>query len=406
MKIFFKLIYTIGTFTLFLLSAAAVSAQTGYTFVPTPSAAAGTVKKTYSDGNGSEVLCLPDAYLVDPENCNPLGPSEYLTDYVKKGGVYPEPPFTGKKLDPSYSDVPYQYARINADNADIINLYNTPSEAAQSINPVGTISSGAIRYVSYTDTTDIGNAHYVRSKARELWLRASPAAVSMTTLGRTFSKTPEYDFGWIVEGCNPYLEPNYNNGMSAVYYNREDVVNLYETIETKDTTWFRIGENQWVDRIHFRAAHVNTTPPPEVTSDRWIEVDLLEQVVMVYENYELVYAAMVATGMAPYYTQPGVFQIYLKKESENMTGSFETDKSDWYWLEDVPFTMYFDKLRAFHGAYWRAWYGYEQSHGCVNMSNGDAHWLYDWANLGDWVYVHDPSGKTPTDPELYDEGGA
>ncbi len=357
-------------------------------------------------GNGSEVLCLPNAYLVDPENCNPLGPSEYLTDYVRDGGVYPEPPFTGKKIDPELMNVPYTYARINADNADVINLYNNPNDAAEGINPVGTISSGAIRYVSYDDTVDIGSGHYVRSRVRELWLRASPAAVSTSTLGRTFTKTPEYEFGWIIEACNPYLEPNYNKGMSTAFYNREDVVNLYETIETKDTTWFRIGENQWVDRIHFRAAHFNTTPPAEITSDRWIEVDLLEQVVMVYENYELIYACLVATGMKPYYTQPGIFHVYEKHDSENMTGSFETDKSDYYWLEDVPFTMYFDKLRAFHGAYWRAWYGYEQSHGCVNMSNGDAHWLYNWADIGEWVYVHDPSGKTPTDPELYAEGGA
>ena len=388
-----------SSFLILLILASAASAQAPLT--PTPDAPA-----TPNNGNGSEILCLPDAYLVDPESCNPLGPSEYLTDYVKDGGIYPELPFTGKKLDPELSIVPYQYARINADNSDIIYLYNSPTDAAESINPVGTISSGAIRYVSYTDKVDIGSGHYVYSRGRELWLRASPAAVSMTTLGRTFTKTPEYEFGWIVEGCNPYLEPDYNKGMSSVYYNREDVVNLYETIETKDTTWFKIGENQWVDRIHFRAAHFNTTPPAEITADRWIEVDLLEQVVMVYENYELIYACMVATGMKPYYTQPGIFQVYQKNDSENMTGSFETDQSDYYWLEDVPFTMYFDKLRAFHGAYWRAWYGYEQSHGCVNMSNGDAHWLYNWANIGDWVYVHDPSGKTPTDPELYQDGGA
>ena len=378
----------------------AVSAVSAQETVTTVSDTLSVTAETPDNGNGSEILCLPDAYLVAPESCNPLGPSKYLTDYVKDGGLYPEPPFTGKKLDPELSIVPYQYARINADNSDIIYLYNSPTEAAESINPVGTISSGAIRYVSYTDTVDIGSGHYVFSRGRELWLRASPAAVSMTTLGRTFTKTPEY------EGCNPYLEPDYNKGMSSVYYNREDVVNLYETIETKDTTWFKIGENQWVDRIHFRAAHFNTTPPAEIPTDRWIEVDLLEQVVMVYENYELIYACMVATGMKPYYTQPGIFQIYQKNDSENMTGSFETDQSDYYWLEDVPFTMYFDKLRAFHGAYWRAWYGYEQSHGCVNMSNGDAHWLYNWAEIGEWVYVHDPSGKTPTDPELYQEGGA
>lgn len=30
----------------------------------------------------------------------------------------------------------------------------------------------------------------------------------------------------------------------------------------------------------------------------------------------------------------------------------------------------------------------------------------NWAEEGGWVYVHDPSGKTPTDPAVYGEGGA
>ena len=89
-----------------------------------------------------------------------------------------------------------------------------------------------------------------------------------------------------------------------------------------------------------------------------------------------------------------------------MSGAFEADKSDYYYLEDVPWTMYFDQARAIHGAYWRAMFGYEQSHGCVNMSVGDAHWVYDWAKEGDWVFVHDPSGATPTDPKFYTNGGA
>jgi hypothetical protein len=41
----------------------------------------------------------------------------------------------------------------------------------------------------------------------------------------------------------------------------------------------------------------------------------------------------------------------------------------------------------------------------VNLSVGDAHWIYNWAQEGDWVYVHDPTGLTPTDPALY-TGGA
>lgn len=359
-----------------------------------------------SRGNDSEILCVPGIYQVDPDVCNPLGASEYLTDLADQGIHIPELPFSGKRLDPELSNVPYQYAKINIDNWEVANLYNSAEEAAAGGPTSSFISTGAIRYVSYDSVVEIDGKSYVHSKSLEKWLRASPAAVTPATLGRTFEKTPERDFGWVVEACNPYLEPDYNKGLSSAYYYREEVLQVYEIIEAKDTTWFKVGENQWLDRIHFRCAHINTTPPPEIPASRWIEVDLLEQVVMVYENYELVYADMIASGMKPYYTRPGVFQIYEKKESEDMTGSFETDKSDYYWLEDVPFTMYFDQLRAFHGAYWRAWFGYEQSHGCVNMSNGDAHWLYNWANIGDWVYVHDPSGETPTDSEFYKEGGA
>jgi lipoprotein-anchoring transpeptidase ErfK/SrfK len=113
---------------------------------------------------------------------------------------------------------------------------------------------------------------------------------------------------------------------------------------------------------------------------------------------------VVATGMEPLFTRPGLFPIYKKLELETMSGERGTE--NFYYLENVPWTMYFDKARALHGAYWRARMGYPQSHGCVNLTPGDAHWLFDWAKEGDWVYVHDPSGLTPTDPKFYGDGGA
>ncbi len=87
-----------------------------------------------------------------------------------------------------------------------------------------------------------------------------------------------------------------------------------------------------------------------------------------------------------------------------MQGSFETDRSDFYYLQDVPWTMYFDEARALHATYWHTLFGYTQSHGCVNLSPGDARWLYEWAEIGDYVYVHDPSGQTPTDGDYYGPG--
>ena len=142
-----------------------------------------------------------------------------------------------------------------------------------------------------------------------------------------------------------------------------------------------------------------------MTNGRWIEVNLYEQTLAVYQDGQIQFATLIASGVTPMYTQPGLFQIYEMYEQAPMSGSFEADGSDYYYFQDVPYTMYFDGARALHGAYWRTMYGYPQSHGCVNLSIGDSHWLYDWAELGDWVYVWDPSGETPTDPEYYKGGG-
>jgi len=128
------------------------------------------------------------------------------------------------------------------------------------------------------------------------------------------------------------------------------------------------------------------------------DVNLTEQTLAVYDNRELVFATVIASGLEPFWTKPGTFQIFQKKETETMRNN---DPSDFYYLDNVPWTMYFDGARAIHGAYWRTRFGYPQSHGCVNLSAGDSHWLFNWATEGDWVHVHDPSGLTPTDPNLY-----
>ena len=58
--------------------------------------------------------------------------------------------------------------------------------------------------------------------------------------------------------------------------------------------------------------------------------------------------------------------------------SWGTPGDDFYYIEEVPWTMFFDDGRALHGAYWHDSLGYRRSHGCVNMSITDAQWLYNW----------------------------
>jgi hypothetical protein len=62
---------------------------------------------------------------------------------------------------------------------------------------------------------------------------------------------------------------------------------------------------------------------------------------------------------------------------------------DAYELIGVPWVSFFHKDGvAFHGTYWHDNFGRMMSHGCVNMRNQDAKWLYRWsapfAEASDW----------------------
>ena len=221
-----------------------------------------------------------------------------------------------------------------------------------------------------------------------------------------FEHNPYNSFGWIVDRAKARVAPGYASPEADQVLYRENVVQVYDVQEADGVKWYMIGFNEWIERRYIREFNLNLTPPEGVTNGRWIEVNLYEQTLGVYENGRLVYATLIASGMDPFFTQPGLFQIYKKYDKTNMSGAFEADRSDYYFLEDVPWTMYYDDARALHGAYWRTLYGYPQSHGCVNLSIGDAKFIYDWANEGDWVYVWDPSGETPMDAKYYSSGAA
>jgi lipoprotein-anchoring transpeptidase ErfK/SrfK len=59
-----------------------------------------------------------------------------------------------------------------------------------------------------------------------------------------------------------------------------------------------------------------------------------------------------------------------------------------YYLEGVPYVMYFYRDYAIHGTYWHNNFGTPMSHGCVNVNTPDAGWLFNWAPVGTVVNVH------------------
>ncbi|MBN2147937.1 MAG: L,D-transpeptidase family protein [Anaerolineales bacterium] len=131
-----------------------------------------------------------------------------------------------------------------------------------------------------------------------------------------------------------------------------------------------------------------TDPPlygelPDVGSnERWIDVDLSEQMVYAYEGEELLETFIASTGTWQYPTVTGQFNIYVKYTATPMWGV------GWY-LPGVPYTMYYYKGYALHGTYWHNNFGTPMSHGCVNLRTEDAEWLFNWADIGTLVNIHE-----------------
>ncbi|MGG6238641.1 L,D-transpeptidase [Nodosilinea sp. AN01ver1] len=116
------------------------------------------------------------------------------------------------------------------------------------------------------------------------------------------------------------------------------------------------------------------------SNQRWFQIDLSSQRLFAWEGATPVYAVIVSTGKPSTPTVTGVFAIQSMHRTARMRGAD-------YDVPDVPWTMYFYRGYAIHGAYWHHNFGTPVSHGCVNVAVDHAQWLYNWADLGTPVVV-------------------
>lgn len=123
------------------------------------------------------------------------------------------------------------------------------------------------------------------------------------------------------------------------------------------------------------------TPIDEMPEDvdRWIRVDLSEQMLIAYEGDQPIRGFVVSTGLPGTPTVTGTFSIRMKVRSQTMEGG-DPALGNYYNLPNVEWVQYFYADYGFHGTYWHNNFGHPMSHGCVNMTNADAKWLFDWAS--------------------------
>ena len=121
------------------------------------------------------------------------------------------------------------------------------------------------------------------------------------------------------------------------------------------------------------------------SNERWVDVNLTTQTLRAYEGDTVVYTTLVSSGTWDHPTVTGQFRVWLTFRSQTMDGTLLGYD---YYLEDVPYVMYFYQDYALHGTYWHSNFGTPMSHGCVNLATSDAAWIYDFVSIGTLVNVH------------------
>jgi lipoprotein-anchoring transpeptidase ErfK/SrfK len=125
---------------------------------------------------------------------------------------------------------------------------------------------------------------------------------------------------------------------------------------------------------------------------KYIEVNLNKQHLWVWQDHNIIYDSPVTSGAtgAGLGTVTGLFSIYYKTTNTHLVGY------QYGWNYDVPvkYWMPFYQGYGLHDAVWRNgnfggpdyWYG--GSHGCINLPDATAEFIYNWSTIGTPVWVH------------------
>ena len=124
----------------------------------------------------------------------------------------------------------------------------------------------------------------------------------------------------------------------------------------------------------------NPHAQPGRYAGRYIDVNLSEQTLYAFEGTKLVNQFLISSGKTGP-TPTGEFFVYGKSRVTEMKGPG-------YDLPDVEWVSWWSGDYSIHGTYWHHNFGHPMSHGCINASNENAQWVYEWDDIGTPVYIH------------------
>lgn len=126
---------------------------------------------------------------------------------------------------------------------------------------------------------------------------------------------------------------------------------------------------------------------PHFSEGKYIDVSIGKQVMTIFEDGRQANQFLVSTGQVGMPTPTGEFKV-LSKETNHWSGKYKL------WM---PYSMNFAAGGYYihELPYWPNGYregeshlGHRVSHGCIRLGIGPAQYVFDWAEIGTQIYIH------------------
>ncbi|MCZ6807559.1 MAG: L,D-transpeptidase [Deltaproteobacteria bacterium] len=292
--------------------------------------------------------------------------------FICEEHVKPSTAPPGPKVDPASirgSRLPQRYAFVRVDGT---RAYAHPSDyfASDYVEALGR-GFGIV----VTGEQVYGGVAFVRTR-RHLWIeRASVHFVEGSPFrGVALDPGVPLDVAWV----SPRPSKVYDKPHGRVERRLERHSRVQ--IETTKGAWTKLREGGWTKTADLARPRVVPPPAGVGAHDRWIDVDIDQQVLVAYEGETPRYATLISSGRANRASETplGVFELWAKLDYTDMDDIERTDVRQNYSIQDVPWVQFFKGSYGFHAAFWHNDFGRRRSHGCINLSPADARYLFQF----------------------------
>ena len=287
------------------------------------------------------------------------------------------------------TNVPYRYVMVTVPEGTFLPMWGSEAQLMAHAEPERQLGRGdtlAIDPNRKPSTLDFeGASYHVTVDGKVVPVQGTFALKDYSLFqGEQLTASTHFPFGWVTpKKAAVYDAPG---GTKIGELERRTRVEIGEEITEGKTRWLRITTaftepGPMPEARYIKADHVNEVRKierPEGTGShtQWVDVDLGEQVVVAYAAGQPVYATLTSSGRPPNSTPRGNYPVWGKATAVTMKSQDYDDSP--YYVNRVPWAMFFQAHNALHAAYWHDRFGTVKSHGCANLSPTDARTLFDW----------------------------